>query len=195
MVWSSDRDSMRSTVRVKPISRRASSARASATTRELLGHREVVVRHLAADVLRPLMNEPRPGDPVGIARKPSGIDLACGFAFDLRVDVRHLGNPHCTPPLFTPRGLANGAEILETGRMPCEFNMILAGLHPAIHVFRPTLCCQKKTWVAGSSQVKPGQGVSMVDGNHILQPDSLNRTAVGQARPRGGESGATASGC
>src|SRR5216683_1282328 len=58
----------------------------------------------------------------------------------------------------------------------------VAGLDPATHVFPPPRCRRKKTWVAGSS---PSTGCLWLFVNKILQQDSLNRTAVGQARARG----------
>jgi len=55
----------------------------------------------------------------------------------------------------------------------------MAGLDPAIHVLATASIEAEKAWITGSSPVMTIMG----GGNPLaLQPNSLNRTAVGQAR-------------
>src|SRR5215207_8712876 len=58
-------------------------------------------------------------------------------------------------------------------------NILLAGLDPAIHVLQLPRSCKRKTWVAGSS---PAKGYLELSPSPNLQPNLLNRTAVGLTR-------------
>src|SRR5205814_10269550 len=115
-----------------------------------------------------------PGFPLS-RRAVRGIETGCAYSYS-----HNVGSPW--------PGLAHGCPVEQLGQcgierreLQCNCKYPLPGLVPGTHVLTAEIT---KAQEDVDGRVKPGQGDRRLCMDRWRQPVSLNRTAVGQTRPR-----------